>query len=162
MTVLHRNVRQEDLPAVLALNEEAVPHVNSVPMEQLHWFMEHAFAFRVAELPTGVGGFLIALTPEADYASPNFRWFAARRPSFVYVDRVVVSPAARRRGLARRFYEDLALNANGRAEVITCEVNLRPRNDESLEFHRRLGFTEVGRQETEGGSKEVSLMERPL
>ena len=162
MTARHRNVREGDLPAVLALNESVVPHVNSVPMEQLRWFMDNAFVFRVAELGNGLGGFLVALTPEADYASPNFRWFVDRRSSFVYVDRVVVSPAARRLGLARRFYEDLARAARGRAEVLTCEVNTRPRNEDSLHFHRSLGFSEVGRQETEGGLKEVSLMERPL
>jgi hypothetical protein len=36
--------------------------------------------------------------------------------------------------------------------VLTCEVNLRPPNEGSLRFHRRLGFREVGRQETPYGA----------
>jgi len=42
--------------------------------------------------------------------------------------------------------------------IITCEVNLKPKNDESLLFHKKYGFEQVGTQETDGGKKEVSLM----
>lgn len=161
-----RDAIDADLEAVHALNEGAVPHVNSIPVKQLRWFREHAFYFRIAENESESDGlpqaFLVALTPEADYASPNFAWFVRRRTDFVYIDRVVVSPTARRRGLARRLYEDVALAAGDRATSLTCEVNLRPSNEGSLRFHAGLGFAEVGRQETEGGAKEVALMEKPL
>ncbi|NNE42793.1 MAG: GNAT family N-acetyltransferase, partial [Gemmatimonadetes bacterium] len=56
----------------------------------------------------------------------------------------------------------LAAWIGGRAPMITCEVNTRPRNDGSLRFHARLGFREVGTQETEGGAKAVSLLEKRL
>lgn len=162
MTVSLRDAAARDLAAVHALNEAAVPHVNSLRAEALSWFLDHAFYFRVAEVDGPAQGFLIALSPEAEYASPNFAWFVRRRTDFVYIDRVVVDPAARRRGVARRLYEDLARSATGRAGRLACEVNLRPRNEGSLRFHAELGFVEVGRQETEGGAKEVSLMVKPL
>ena len=50
---------------------------------------------------------------------------------------------------------------NGRLIIsgcITCEVNTRPANPDSMAFHERLGFREVGRQQTEGGAKEVALL----
>jgi predicted GNAT superfamily acetyltransferase len=46
--------------------------------------------------------------------------------------------------------------------VLCCEVNVRPRNDVSLEFHHTVGFREVGQQDTDGGKKTVSLLELPL
>lgn len=42
--------------------------------------------------------------------------------------------------------------------MLFCEVNLRPRNDPSREFHEAIGFREVGQQDTDGGDKRVSLM----
>ena len=40
-----------------------------------------------------------------------------------------------------------------------AEVNIKPRNERSLIFHEKFGFTPVGEQDTEGGSKRVQLME---
>ena len=45
---------------------------------------------------------------------------------------------------------------------MTCEVNLRPPNPGSMAFHRAMGFDEVGTQNTEGGSKTVSLLVKRL
>ena len=62
-------------------------------------------------------------------------------------------------GLGRVLYEhafDLARDA-GFAEV-TCEVNVAPPNPESMAFHFRMGFVEVGRQKTKGGEVEVALL----
>ena len=50
----------------------------------------------------------------------------------------------------------------GFAPVLTCEVNLRPPNEGSIAYHERHGFKRVGTQETEGGSKEVAMMEKRL
>ena len=35
---------------------------------------------------------------------------------------------------------------------------MKPKNDESLFFHKKYGFEQVGTQKTNGGKKEVSLM----
>ena len=43
--------------------------------------------------------------------------------------------------------------------LIRTQVNTRPCNERSLAFHERLGFHEVGRQQSEGGSKEVAMLE---
>ena len=109
-----------------------------------------------------IAGFLTALTPELTYASPNFEWFQANRERFVYVDRIIVAPPARGSGVGRLLYQDLAEFAAPFADLLTCEVNLRPANPGSILFHERMGFRKVGRQETEGGKKEVVLMEKRL
>jgi predicted GNAT superfamily acetyltransferase len=100
---------------------------------------------------------------DADYASPNFQWFRARYPRFVYVDRIVVAPSARGRGYARLLYRDLfehALRAGH--ERVVCEVNSRPPNPESDGFHAALGFAEIGSANIHNGSKAVRYLLRAL
>ena len=76
----------------------------------------------------------------------------------MYVDRIVIDPSFQNKGLGLDFYDDLKIFCQGYAPIITCEVNLKPKNDGSLIFHKKYGFEQVGIQETEGGKKEVSLM----
>ena len=61
-------------------------------------------------------------------------------------------------GLGKAFYNDLAIFAKHKTGDITCEVNIRPKNEDSMIFHKKYGFYEVGTQTTENGKKEVSLM----
>ncbi|MEP3113648.1 GNAT family N-acetyltransferase [Nisaea sp.] len=149
---------REDLALVGVLNEAEIPHVNSIDLAGFIWFLEAADYFRVARDGDKILGFLIGFLPGRPYDSLNYRWFSDKYASFLYVDRIVVSPTARGLGVGRKLYEDFAGFAAGRAERLTCEVNLRPPNEGSMRFHQTIGFTEVGRQETEGGTKEVSLL----
>jgi predicted GNAT superfamily acetyltransferase len=157
-----RAARPGDLGAVHALNQAAVPHVNSLTPEALAELIGQSRFCRVAEVGGAIAAFLLALGPEADYASPNFLWFRERYPRFAYVDRVVVAEQARGRGLGRLLYEALETFARRRAPRLTCEVNLHPPNPGSLAFHRRLGFRQVGIQDTEGGTKTVALLVKEL
>jgi len=107
--------------------------------------------------------FLIALDQDADYDNPNFRWMRSRFDRFVYVDRVVVSPAARGRGLAGALYAELFTTAKGAGHTrIVCEVNSDPPNPASDAFHARLGFVEVGAAVLPGGEKTVRYLQRTL
>ena len=156
------DVSASDLEEVLALNEASVPHVNSLTPQDLRWFLANAPYFRLVRQDGRVAGFLIGLGPGLDYGSPNYRYFCARHEMFGYVDRVAVAPEARRLGIASRLYEDYAATLRGFAPVLTCEVNLRPPNAGSLTYHKRHGFVQVANQATEGGRKEVALMEKRL
>ena len=156
------DVSASDLDDVLALNEASVPHVNSLTLRDLQWFLENAPYFRLVRKDGRLAGFLIGLGPGLDYRSPNYRFFNERHDVFGYVDRVAVAAAAQRLGIASRLYEDYAASLRGVAPVMTCEVNLRPPNEGSIVYHEQHGFARVGTQETEGGSKEVALMEKRL
>lgn len=154
-----RTVGAGDLARVEVLNAAAIPHVNGIPWDLFERFRRQAAYFRVAEREAEILGFLVALTPEAEYHSPNFRWFQERYESFLYIDRIVVDEGARGSGLGTLFYRDLEEVARERGiPRLTCEVNLRPPNEGSMRFHERFGFEVVGRQETEDGAKEVALM----
>jgi uncharacterized protein len=94
--------------------------------------------------------------------SLNFVWFVQRGGSFVYVDRIVVSAAARGQGIARAFYEELfAAAAQAGFDEVTCEVNSDPPNPISDKFHATLGFLPVGSATLPNG-KTVTYLSRPL
>jgi hypothetical protein len=107
-------------------------------------------------------GFLIGLRPGLDYGSENYRWFCDHYGDFGYVDRVAVDESARRFGVASQLYDDFANKLRGHVDCMTCEVNIRPRNESSMRYHETHGFVQVATQETEGGSKKVALLEKKL
>lgn len=153
-----RPVAEADLAAVLAINEQSVPHVNSVPLDTLRRFASCAGHFRVATVADVVVGFLIGLTRDTPYDSPNFLTFRRWFPEFVYIDRIAVERRARAGGVGRALYGDVERYATAVAPLLTCEVNLRPHNPASLAFHRRMGFSQVGTQQTDGGRTTVALL----
>ena len=147
----------EILAALHAINQANVPAVGDIPITRMEHFATVADRFTYLGGDPGrpeAGrpvGFLIALTPEADYGSPNFLWFREREASFLYVDRIAVEASARRAGAGRRLYDDLFARARAAGvPQVTCEVNLEPRNDVSLAFHESLGFRPVGEAFAQG------------
>ena len=79
-------------PAVLALNNAHAAELSWLDGDRLIFLLRQAFhARRIGE----VDGFLLAFDQGAAYDSPNYLWFRQRYRRFVYVDRVVVAPAAR-------------------------------------------------------------------
>ncbi len=153
-----RDAEDGDLAGVYAINEANLPHVNSISVERFGAFIGEAAYFRVALIGDDLAGYLVAFAPGADYDSLNYLWFQRHYEDFIYIDRIAVAAAARRRGVASALYRDFFGFTAGRTALVTCEVNTRPANPESLAFHASFGFREVGTQETDGGAKTVSLM----
>lgn len=161
--IILRDATAADWADVLALNQAHRPRVGALTPIGLRQLHEQAIYFRLAEAAGTLVGFLIALDPLAEYGNLNFLWFKTRYERFVYIDRIAVVAAKRRCGIARHLYEDLERFAGARGfDLLTCEYNLRPPNDDSARFHGRLGFAEVGRQNTEQGQKTVSLQIKAL
>jgi len=156
------DITETDLVDVLALNEASLPHVSSMDMERARWFAANAHYFRVAQIDGQFAGFLIGLRPGIDYGSKNYRWFCDNYRDFGYVDRVAVAESARRQGVASKLYDDFANALRGEVDLMTCEVNIRPPNESSMDYHEIHGFRQVASQETEGGKKEVAMMEKIL
>ena len=155
-----RDAIARDHPAVLALNNGAVPHVNALDDTAFAWLTEHVTYFRVAEDSDGIAGFVMMIEKGTEYWSANYAWFGSRYDAFLYLDRVVVAPRAQRSGVGRALYDDVLAFARGRWPCITLEVNLRPPNPVSVAFHERMGFLEVGRREYDEGA--VLMMHRDM
>lgn len=162
MALAIRDVREQDLKAVLALNNTAGRSILALSMEQLRYFYECAEYFRVAEIDGNLAGFLVALREGSSYSSPNYRWFAEHYPQFVYIDRIAIANAYRRHGLGRVFYCDVHSYAEVRVPLLACEVFLEPRNDVVVLFHGTYGFQEVGQQRMGKDGPKVSLLARDL
>ncbi|MDH4167974.1 MAG: GNAT family N-acetyltransferase [Acidimicrobiia bacterium] len=152
-----------DREHVLALNNDAVPAVSRLAGSDLDRLVAWAESVTVAAEDTAVLGFLIGLTgPGLPYGSDNYAWLSDRYSSFLYVDRVVVGPAAKGCGVGQSLYRHIVAVGASRFPVLLAEVNTQPRNEESLRFHERFGFTSVGHASTEGGTKEVVYLELAL
>ena len=157
-----RAAESADYAAVLAMNEDALPHVSSLTEPEFSVLAGQCFYFGVALVDGAVAGSLMALRPGEDYRSLNYRWFSDRYASFVYIDRIVVAPQFNGLGIGRALYADVERAAllpgkTGVAPILTCEVNLNPPNPGSVVFHKKLGFAEVGQLVADEG-KLVSLM----
>lgn len=153
-----RDAFDSDFPRLLALNLESVEVLSPLDLDALRELHAQAARHRVVEIGGEVAAFLLVLREGADYASPNYRWFAENYDRFLYVDRVVVSLAHQGQGLGRRLYDDLFDWARREGlERIACEFDVEPPNEASRRFHAGYGFREVGSQLIAGGKKRVSL-----
>ncbi|HEY0300052.1 MAG TPA: GNAT family N-acetyltransferase [Rhizomicrobium sp.] len=160
--MIPRDATRADWPAILALNRADVQFLSPLGEARLARLAAAACCLRVIETEGAVAAFLLGFAKGADYDSPNFLWFDVRLDAFLYVDRIVVAPAARGRGLAGRLYDDFESAARVRGiPRIVCEVNADPPNPVSLAFHARRGFREVGRIPY-GPGKTVSLLQHDL
>lgn len=153
-----RSVQPADFSILMTLNNSNTPNVNSLQPRQVEWLAKVACHLPVAFAKGQLAGFLVALPRGLQYESLNYQYFTQRYQEFTYIDRVVVAAAHRRQGLAEQLYQHLFDSVASR--LVACEVNIDPPNPASLAFHEKLGFTPVGKQFTEGGSKQVSLMIR--
>ena len=61
------------------------------------------------------------------------------------------------KGIGSFFYDQIKLNFHNRLNSMVCEVNLIPKNDQSINFHKKYGFTEVGQQYIDQRKKLVSM-----
>jgi predicted GNAT superfamily acetyltransferase len=150
-----------DRGRLLALNNRHAVELSELSAE--------AFEDRVARACFARGyvepaAFLLAYDETAgEGLGPNYAWFKARYPRFVYIDRVVVDGAGRGLGIASRLYADLfaAARAGGHV-VVGCEVNSDPPNPASDAFHARHGFAEVGLAHLADRRKTVRYLARFL
>lgn len=156
-----RAAASADFAAILALNVESVHFTSPLDATRLRDLHAIAAYHRVVEIDGAVAAFLLALREGTAYDSPNYRWFAARYDTFLYIDRIVVAATHRNSGFGARLYEDLfAFARDRRIARIVCEFDLDPPNPASAQFHARHGFREIGRQWLGGGRKQVSLQSR--
>ena len=168
MNLQIRGVTVADVDRLLDLNNAATPAVplmDRAALADLIDRSDHAYGIVDAGMPGGgsIGapllGFVLAMLPGRDYESENYRFFSTRSELFLYIDRIVVDANIRGAGLGRMLYEHaFAIARHAALPEVTCEVNHEPPNPESMAFHTRMGFAEIGRQATKNGTVEVALL----
>ena len=153
-----RDMVESDFEAIVALNDREVQHTSPMDVNRLRLLVALSSYCKVATVENQTVAFLIALRDSAPYENDNYRWFSARFPTFIYVDRIVVDTAFSGRGLGGQLYRDLfEFVRTERVATVTCEYNIDPPNPASKAFHDKFAFREVGTQRVANGSKRVSL-----
>ena len=153
-----------DLSEILSLNQKAMPAVSFMDEKSLNYFYSVSEYFKLIRCGKGnkIYGFLIGLTDKLSYKSENYLWFSKRYSSFMYVDRIVIQDDSLGLGFGSMLYNDLIDYSKSKFKNIICEYNIKPMNLISKNFHKKFGFKRVGKQKTEGGTKEVLMMEYSL
>ena len=143
-----RNLEITDLARVLEINNANTPGVSELTMAELQTDLRNSLHALAIDNEHGeVCAFCITFAPDAPDAGDNHRWFAERYESFVYLDRIAIDSNHQNRGFGALLYQSVEQRMLNSAEhaLLCCEVNLEPPNPGSLRFHKRIGFTEVGR-----------------
>jgi uncharacterized protein len=155
-----RDITAADAPALLALNNSEAEAVNELTPDAFDGLLRNAYA---ARMTSDGAGFLIAFDHATPPQGPNHAWFTARESYFAYVDRVVVRPEARGKGIASALYDDLARIARlDKIALMVCEVNLEPLNEVSMAFHVRRGFAIAGETTDHRYGKRVRYLRKPI
>ena len=154
-----RAMTASDLEAVWAINQENVPAVGEETVEVLSGLLVMSTISLVAEVDNVVVGFCMVLSPHTTYRSPNYLYFCERYDDFIYLDRVAVTSDYQGAGVGAALYRKVEQMAE--ASLFALEVNIKPRNEGSLRFHTREGFTLLEEVETRP-SKVVGFMIKKL
>lgn len=149
-----------DLAWAHALNQAHAEALADTPADAFRVLVERA---TVARIVAPASGFVLAFATPPSAAHPNYDWLIARYPRLLYVDRIVVDPACRRRSVARRLYtETFAVAQKLGLRYIGCEVNQHPPNPGSDAFHAAMGFSPCGAQYLADRDKTVRYLVRDL
>lgn len=154
-----RPIAAGDHELVLALNEDEVDLLAPMDVARLQELTGLADRAAVIEHSGEFAGFVLTFGPGSAYDSANYCWFASRYDDFYYLDRIVLLPGMRRRGISTTVYAELERRARRHGRM-ALEVNVQPPNVASLAFHSGRGYREVGRQAA--GDHEVALLVKEL
>ena len=136
-----------DLKSILLLNQDSIPAVSSSNLQMMEHFLMICDYFKICQLNGEIIGFLNALLPSKDYKSEHYKWFNDRYESFIYVDRIIFNESYQNQGYGTVFYNDLIKSIKNTSLDIACEINIKPYNKKSINFHNKYGFNEVGRKD---------------
>lgn len=151
-----------DIDAALELNNLNAPAVGEIDRTTLEFLIEHSlYSFAIGT--DTLHAFCITFAPGAPYTSVNYQWFSKEYSDFVYLDRIVVSETMRNNSLGAKLYMavEQRMLKDRCAPILTCEVNLIPPNTGSIRFHNRIGFREVGQQDSKPGLT-VSMLAKKI
>lgn len=156
-----RPICENDYDFVLQTNLDNVEVLSPMNRERMLLLKPMCELFLVAEVDGAPAAFLMALREGVDqYDSENYCWFARRYEKFLYIDRIVIAEPYRHLGIGRQLYEAVFAHAKKLgAPYVTCEVDTIPYNAVSLNFHKVMGFHEVGTQHVRLNDVTVSLQE---
>ena len=139
------------LDSIFKLNQENTPEVGSLEnIDHLKSLISMSGIVIIASVEKKIVGFMICMSEDSEYASKNYLFFLKKYSSFTYIDRIAINNKFRNSGLGSKIYRYLQMQDSTRNRVC-CEVNIKPLNQPSLNFHQKHGFVSVGEKTFEDG-----------
>jgi predicted GNAT superfamily acetyltransferase len=136
---------ETQLQSIYDLNQANTPEVGSLEsMQHLKQLIDFSAYNLLVLKKDEIVGFIICMRENSAYGSENYKFFAKRLKTFLYVDRVAIDEQHRRAGLGQAIYEDIFSQASNENLPVALEVNTQPVNQPSLNFHEKMGFDQVG------------------
>ena len=137
--------KNNDILSIYSINQANTPKVGSLKsVEKLRELLNMSSLVLAARVNNEIIGFVICLQAGEAYTSLNYKFISKKAKNFVYIDRIAIKKNYRRSGIGKSLYE-LIFNYSEKFDLpIYCEVNTKPKNQPSLEFHKKIGFFEIG------------------
>lgn len=136
---------ENKLDDIYLINQDNVPAVGSLEsIEKLKELISISSYHSVLLLDKNVIGFSICFREGTSYWSENYKYFTQGLKNFLYIDRIAIDHNYRRKGLGTSLYKDIFSNAKLENLRVTAEVNTKPVNEVSLNFHSYMGFEQIG------------------
>ena len=126
------------------LNQANVPEVGSI--KTLSDFIDLLVLsddILLSYLDNQITGFVVCFYEKSNYSSLNYKYFLENYNNFLYIDRIAISKNLRRSGIGSALYKKLIERYRKTKNIICCEVNIKPINTISLNFHSRFNFQKV-------------------
>lgn len=156
-----REAAEKDYDFILKTNLDNVEVLSPMDAARLKLLAGMTEQLLVAEVEGQLAAFMMVFREGASgYDSENYRWFSARYKQFLYIDRIAIAEPFRHLGIGTKLYETVFAHAKSlHIPFVTCEVDTIPYNAVSLNFHKKMGFHEVGTQFVQLNGVTVSLQE---
>ena len=135
----------KDILSIYSINQANTPKVGSLKsVEKLRELLNMSSLVLAARVNNEIIGFVVCLKAGAAYTSLNYKFISKKAKKFVYIDRIAIKKNYRRSGIGKSLYE-IIFNYSEKFELpIYCEVNTKPKNQPSLDFHKKIGFNKIG------------------
>ena len=150
-----RTLRTTDLELIHKWNQSTVPKVNSLTFEEFRLqSVNCTYSYIQCSTNSMPVGFIFLYDEKTEYDSLNYLYFKSRYQKFLYVDRIIIAGEHQKKGYGQQLY-DFVIDTHN-PDIFCCEVNITPPNRQSLSFHQKYGFKEIGQQNVY--NKVVSLL----
>lgn len=128
---------------ILQMNAAFVHWLSPLDQKGLDYILARAAYQR--QINDGEGA-LLGYAYNVDYPDhKNLKWLKNRLTDFFYIDRVIISRRAQGSGLGKQLYKDVENYARAEGyKALACEVNTKPNNPSSHQFHLSMGFEAIG------------------
>ena len=143
----------QSLKAIYTLNQTNAPEVGFLDsLDYLKELLEKSYMNFCVRNDNEIIGLMVCFREGSDYSSKNYKFFKDNENHFLYIDRIVVKEKYRRKGIANHLYSVIEEIATELGLPLCCEVNILPENKPSIEFHKKLGFIDIGTNDFEENS----------